>query len=68
MREADAMKRAIPLSAGLAAGGLAVVAARHWRRAQAERERALLEAEILAGLEEVEAERALLNAEFAARL
>lgn len=62
------MKRAVPLSAGIAAGGLAVAAARRWRRLNAEQERARLEAEILIGIDEIEAERARLNAEFAARL
>lgn len=61
------MKRAIPLSAGLAAGGLAAVAVRHWRQAKAGQERALLETEILAGLDEVEAEIERLNAAFAAQ-
>ena len=61
------MKLAIPLSAGVAAGA-AVVAIRHWRRTRTDQERALLEVEILAGLDEMEAERALLNAEFARRL
>ena len=59
------MKLAIPLSAGLAAG-LAVVAMRQRRRGKAEQEHAVLEAELLAGLDEVEAEIARLNAEFAA--
>ncbi len=62
------MKRAVPLSAGIAAGGLAVAAARHWHRSKAEQERAQLEADILVALDEVEAEIARLNAEFAARL
>jgi hypothetical protein len=61
------MKPAIPLSAGLATG-LAVLAARQRRRRKAQQERAVLEAELLAGLDEVEAEIARLNAEFAARL
>jgi len=61
------MKRAVALSAGLAAGGLALVAARR-RRGLSEKERSLLELELLAALDEVEAERALLNAEFARRL
>ena len=61
------MKLAIPLGAGIAAGA-AVVAIRHRRRTLTDQERALLEVEILAGLDEIEAERALLNAEFARRL
>ena len=59
------MKPAIPLCAGLVAG-LAVLAAKQRRRMKAEQERAVLEAELLAGLDEVEAEIARLNAEFAA--
>lgn len=53
---------------GVLAAGAAIVAARHRRRTLAEQERALLEAEILAALDEVEAARTLLNAEFAKRL
>lgn len=61
------MKLAVPLGAAVAAGA-AVIAMRHWRRPLTERERSLLEVEILAGLDEIEVERALLNAEFARRL
>ena len=60
------MKLAIPLTAGLAAGA-GIAALRRRRRVLPEKDRALLELELLAALEEVEAQRALLNAEFARR-
>jgi len=58
------MKLAIPLTVGLASGAVVVVMRRR-RRTLSEQERSLLELELLAALDEVEAERALLNAEFA---
>ena len=57
------MKLAIPLTVGLASSAVIVVM-RHRRRTLSEQERSLLELELLAALDEVEAERALLNAEF----
>jgi small basic protein len=68
LNETDPMKRAISLGVGGLAAGTAIVAMRHWRRTLPEKERALLEFEILAALDEVDAARALLNAEFARRL
>ena len=58
------MKPSLPLGLGLAAG-VVVLVMRRKRRTLSEQERSLLELELLAALDEVEAERALLNAEFA---
>lgn len=60
-------KLTIPLTAGLAAGA-AIVAVRRRRRTMSAHERALLEVEFLAAIDEIDAERVLLNAEFARRL
>lgn len=68
MIETGPMRRAIVLCTGLAAGAVAAVAGRRWHQSRIGQERSLVEAEILAGLDEVEAARVRLNAEFAAHL
>lgn len=49
----------------MVASGAAVVARRHLRQAKAARDRTLLEAELLAALDEIEAEIARINATLA---